>query len=116
MRVCVIAVLQARWSVAYSQFCLPLHYLQRQMGVHDLNLYFFGRAGMKWFTIFYSIVSTVSMVEALRHVGSYPFRMWNLRADARVGVLTVLTSCCRGSVRSTDKYKYTTRTAMSVGL
>ncbi|CAM9356311.1 unnamed protein product [Ascophyllum nodosum] len=39
---------------------------------------------MKWFTVFYSIVATGSVLEALRRVGSYPFRTWNVRASARV--------------------------------
>lgn len=40
--------------------------------------------GMKWFTVFYSIVATGSMLETLRFAASYPFYVWALRAQAKV--------------------------------
>lgn len=39
---------------------------------------------MKWFTVFYSIVATGSMLETLRFAASYPFYVWALRAQAKV--------------------------------
>ncbi|CAM9357595.1 unnamed protein product [Laminaria digitata] len=41
-------------------------------------------AGMKWFTVFYSIVATGSMLETLRFAAAYPFYVWALRAHAKV--------------------------------
>ncbi|CAN0001625.1 unnamed protein product [Pylaiella littoralis] len=39
---------------------------------------------MRWFTTFFSIVATVSMLETLRVAGAYPFRIWKLQAEAKV--------------------------------
>eukprot|EP00752_Nemacystus_decipiens_P004813 g4380.t1 len=39
---------------------------------------------MRWFTAFYSIVATGTMLETLRFAGAYPFEVWTFRAEGKV--------------------------------
>lgn len=39
---------------------------------------------MKWFTMFYSTLATIWMVETLHLVGNYPFRIWTWKTEAKV--------------------------------
>lgn len=48
---------------------------------------------MRWFTTFFSIVATVSMLETLRVAGAYPFRIWKLQAEAKVSNLWCFGLC-----------------------
>ncbi|CAM9927987.1 unnamed protein product, partial [Hapterophycus canaliculatus] len=40
---------------------------------------------MRWFTSFYCILSTGIMLEVLRFAGTFPFEIWTLRAEGKVG-------------------------------
>lgn len=44
----------------------------------------FAVKGMKWFTLLYSIVGSISMFIMLRTVGAFPFRIWSIQAEAKV--------------------------------
>lgn len=44
-------------------------------------------SAMRWFTTFFSIVATVSMLETLRFSGAYPFKVWQLKAEEKVSGL-----------------------------